>query len=133
MPRVQSGLGDGDAQPAARSGDQPYRLLARLTGLVTRSGGCGGLALLGHVMSLAASVEVAAAYSSSVTWAPQVALSSSHMARWLMKWSGRAPCQCSSPGGVWTVSPGRMTMTRSRVATTPMPSPGGAGARREPH
>ena len=65
---------------------------------------------------------VAAAYSSSVTWLPQVASSSSHIARWLMKWSGRAPCQCSSPGGVCTVSPGRIMMTRSRVATTPMPS-----------
>ena len=42
-------------------------------------------------------------YSSSLTWSPHVALvpwsSTSHMAMWVMKWSGAAPCQCHSPGG----------------------------------
>ena len=40
-----------------------------------------------------------APYSSSVTWSPHVASSSSHMARWHMNESADAPCQCHSPGG----------------------------------
>jgi len=40
-----------------------------------------------------------------------------------MKVPAVAPCQCASPGGVWTVSPARMRMTvPSRVATSPTPS-----------
>ena len=45
-----------------------------------------------------------AVYSASVTWPPH-SLSgplagASQMARWVMKWSGAAPCQCHSPGAV---------------------------------
>src|SRR5919108_2898412 len=32
------------------------------------------------------------------------------MARWVMKWLGAAPCQCHSPGGVYTVSRGAFSV-----------------------
>src|SRR6478735_7544386 len=71
----------------------------------------------------------AAAYSSSGTFSPQVvsAMSGSpvpsQIARWVMNRSAVAPCQCHSPGGVCTVSPGRITMTvPPRPTTNPMPS-----------
>ena len=61
-------------------------------------------------------------YSSSVTWSPQVAgpwVSD----RCVMKCSGVAPCQCHSPDGVWTTSPGRMvTMGSPWDWTRPSPS-----------
>ena len=66
----------------------------------------------------------------------------SHMARWVMKWSGAAPFQCHSPGGVWIVSPGRISITSPpRDWIRPMPSvtctvcpvPRAAGPRGEAH
>jgi len=40
-----------------------------------------------------------------------------------MKWSGAAPCQCHSPGGVCTTSPGWISATASpRDWTSPIPS-----------
>ncbi len=40
-----------------------------------------------------------------------------------MKWSGAAPFQCHSPGGVWIVSPGRISITSPpRDWIRPMPS-----------
>ncbi|MCL2581761.1 MAG: hypothetical protein FWE35_04825 [Streptosporangiales bacterium] len=39
-----------------------------------------------------------------------------------MSESGAAPCQCSSPGGAQTVSPGRRGFrSPSRVSTAPLP------------
>ncbi len=56
---------------------------------------------------------VPAPYSSSLTCSPQLTAlprsSTSSIARWVMKRSGAAPCQCSSPGSKKTRSPGRMT------------------------
>jgi hypothetical protein len=47
----------------------------------------------------------------------------SSSARWQMKLSAAAPCQCCSPGGVQTVSPARMRITvPSRLATIPDPA-----------
>src|SRR5262249_57584306 len=68
-----------------------------------------------------------APYSLSVTssphWVSAPSSGASQMARWVMKCSGAAPCQCHSPGGVRTVSPGRITITPSaRETTRPMPS-----------
>ena len=69
----------------------------------------------------------AALYSASVTWSPQVALvpssSTSTIARCVMKRSGAAPCQCSSPGAKNTRSPGRMTSIEPpRPCARPTPS-----------
>ena len=48
-----------------------------------------------------------ARYSTSETCSPHVVSGTSwsservsHIARWVMKWLGAAPCQCHSPGGV---------------------------------
>ena len=48
----------------------------------------------------------------------------SYIVRWVMKWSGAAPCQCHSPGGVWIVSPGRIsrTLAAARLDVSPSPS-----------
>src|SRR3979409_31043 len=65
----------------------------------------------------------AAAYSSSVTWSPHVALLPlSSPAMCVLKAVGAAPCQWSSPGSKNTRSPGRMTSIgppRCRARPTP--------------
>ncbi len=68
-------------------------------------------------------------YSASVTWARQSVSgftpspTPSVTERWAMKWSGVAPCQCSSSAWAWTMSPGRMvTMASPRDWTNPTPS-----------
>jgi len=54
---------------------------------------------------------------------PSLVPSPSSIAKWHIMLLAVAPCQCSSPGGVQTVSPGRIRMTvPSRVAIRPMPS-----------
>src|SRR5205823_14992080 len=73
------------------------------------------------------SIRGAAAYSSSVTWSPQVAglpsSSTSSIARWVMKRLGAAPCQWSSPASKKTRSPGRITsIGPPRRWARPMPS-----------
>src|SRR6478609_8518889 len=61
-------------------------------------------------------------YSSSVRWSPH-SVSPSVNARWAMKWSGAAPCQCHSPGGVTITSPARMRISGPpRAWTKPSPS-----------
>src|SRR3954470_8162099 len=69
-------------------------------------------------------------YSASVTRSPHSvsgpscpSARPSQMARWVMKRSGVAPCQCHSPGGHHTVSPGcRTTTSPPRDWVRPMPS-----------
>jgi hypothetical protein len=73
------------------------------------------------------SLVEAPAYSSSVTFSPQLAAtwssSTSLSARWTMKRLGAAPCQWSSSGSKKTRSPGRMTsMGPPRVWQRPTPS-----------
>ena len=61
-------------------------------------------------------------YSSSVTCGPQCGVPSV-MDRWVMKCSGLAPCQCSSPSGVKTTSPGLSSTFAWPLAwTRPRPS-----------
>ncbi len=44
-------------------------------------------------------------------------------AMWIMKWSGAAPCQCHSPGGVSIESPGSSSMiSPPRDWANPRPS-----------
>src|SRR5258705_12484157 len=69
----------------------------------------------------------AAAYCSSVTGSshvvPSPSSTPSSTARWPIMQSTPAPCQCSSPGGVHTVSPGvRRVTVPSRETTRPAPS-----------
>src|SRR5664280_634546 len=56
-----------------------------------------------------------ARYSASLTSSPHSlsgpSAGASQRARCGMNRSGAAPCQCHSPGGVWIVSPGRISMT----------------------
>src|SRR2546421_10908733 len=66
-------------------------------------------------------------YSASVTCSPQVnsmSLSSvCWMARWVMKVSRVAPCQCHTPGSVMAKSPAWMwVMGPPRSAISPVPS-----------
>src|SRR4051794_7062086 len=78
----------------------------------------------------AGSQRVGRPYSASVTCSPHSvsgpsspSARPSQMARWVMKWSGVAPCQCHSPGGHHTVSPGRIATTsppRDWVRPTPL-------------
>ena len=69
-----------------------------------------------------------ARYSSSVTWAPHsvsgrsLAPMPSVIDRWVMRWSGAAPCQCHSAAGVWTMSPD-MSLKSSPPADWTRPSP----------
>src|SRR5437867_13184278 len=76
------GLGSRSAHPRTRSGDKGDLPLEVIGGVHGASG--------------------AAAYSSSVTWRPHTTglpvSSASWTARWVMKRSGAAPCQWSSPG-----------------------------------
>src|SRR5438445_2674326 len=61
-------------------------------------------------------------YSASATCSPH-SVSPSVNERWVMKWSGAAPCQCHSSPGVETTSPGRIVRTGPpRDCTRPSPS-----------
>ena len=77
----------------------------------TTVGGAGGGTITDRAASPATTIGGAGvgqrlAYSSSVTRSPHSlsgwvsGAGASHIARWDMKWSGAAPCQCHSPGGV---------------------------------
>ena len=66
------------------------------------------------------------AYSFSSTGSNHSLLLSSpgtSMARWENQLSGAAPCQCFTPAGMWTASPGRSSTGASSAISTPPPGP----------